>query len=387
MKRFAIVLLLMVAVAGLWLLFSGGSDADAAEPQADSEASIETSDQPEQAGAPQSPAVEVRVAEARVLGVDAVLWVPGTVVSRHDAEIASEVAGPLVAVAEVGDAVKTGEVLARVDDAALRLRLRSDEAEIRRLEAHAEYLDRQLERVGALNREQIATRTQLDELTSERAMSAQTLESARVDRDTTSFLIERSVLRAPFPGRVVARLAQPGGYVSVGQSVVRLVDTGHVEVRAQAPLQSAARIREGMELKVEGPVDTGSSTSVGTVRAAVPVGDERSRMFELRVVPDGRTGAWPVGVPVRVGLPAARSGAGATAGGAVSVPRDALVLRRDATYVFVVGADETARRVVVEPGAGDGERIEVVGDLRRGDRVVIRGAERLDDGARVRITG
>lgn len=360
----------------------------------EAEAQIETS----------PPPAEVRVAEA--VGpdggagpVDARLWVPGTVVSRHDAEIAAEVAGPLRAVAEVGDTVEAGDVLAQVDDGALRLRLRSDEAEISRLEAQVEYLERQLDRIDALSREQIASRTQLDELTSQRAMAEQALESARVARDTTTFLLERSSLRAPFPGRVVARLAQPGSYVSVGEAVVRLVDTAHVEVRAQAPLASAGRVREGMELALEGPGPDGPVRVPGTVRAAVPVGDERSRMFELRLVPstvppafEGGAegpGSWSVGVPVRVALPASdgsavpsrRSGSEL----AVSVPRDALVLRRDATYVFVATADGTARRVQVVPGAGDGERIEVTGALSHGDQVIVRGAERLEDGARIRI--
>lgn len=312
-------------------------------------------------------------------------WVPGSVVSRHDAEIAAEVAGRLVVVGEVGDRLAAGDVVARVDDAALKLRLRADESEIRRLEARLDYLDRQLARIDALIREQIAARTQLDELTSERAMAEQTLESARVARDTTAFLVERSTLRAPFPGRVVARLAQPGGYVSAGEPVVRLVDTTHVEVSAQAPLQAVMRVDEGMTVELRASERVPGTVS-GTVRAAVPVGDERSRMFEIRV--RLRSDAtWPVGTPVRVALPARPSGG---AGARVAVPRDALILRREATYVFVVEDEDsvaTARRVEVTPGAGDGEWIEVEGDVRDGDRVIVRGAERLDDGQRVKVGG
>ena len=384
MRRWWVPLVLLALVGGAWFALSGGPGVDAAEPQDGSQDKVDAQDKAETS----LPATEVRVEEAVGRAVDARLWIPGTVVSRHDAEISAEVAGPLTEVAEVGDEVTRGDVLARVDDAALRLRLRADEAEIRRLEAQIDYLDRQLKRMDTLNREQIAARTQLDELMSQKAMAEQDLESARVQRDTTAFQIERSSLRAPFPGRVVARLASPGSFVGVGDPVVRLVDTGRVEVRAQAPLTSAPRVRNGMTLELEGPGGPPGVSSVsGTVRAAVPVGDERSRNFELRIVPElfEPEGTWPVGMPVRVALPSASS-PGAE-GVTVSVPRDALVLRSEATYVFVVTLDETARRVAVTPGAGHGNRIEVEGDLRHGDRVVVRGAERLGDGDRVRIVG
>ncbi|MDA8019067.1 MAG: efflux RND transporter periplasmic adaptor subunit [Thermoanaerobaculia bacterium] len=371
MKRAFIALSAAVLFILLWKAGVGGPHAGAAESDAKDEAMV---------------AVEVWVGQAIRHPVAAALWVPGTVVSRNDAQIAAEVAGPLTHVAEVGAVVDAGDILARVDDAALRLRLRADEAEIRRLTAQTEYLDRQLERIDALNREHIATRTQLDELRSQRSMAEQTLESARVARDTTSFLIERSALRAPFAGRVVARSARPGAYVAVGEEVVRVVDTGRVEIRAQAPLQSASHVREGMELTIEVPGRDGLALeTTGEVRAAVPVGDERSRMFELRIVPSGSKeidAAWPVGLPIRVALPA---GANREEGPTVSIPRDALVLRRDATYVFVVTGEGTARRVRVETGGGDQERIEITGEVRDGDQVVVRGAERLNDGDRVRI--
>ena len=69
----------------------------------------------------------------------------------------------------------------------------------------------------------------------------------------------------------------------------------------------------------------------------------------------------------------------------LAVPRDALVLRRDGTTVFRINAvtgddgnaQNIAERILVSPGLGDGNLIEVTGDLLAGDMVVVRGAERL----------
>ncbi|HSH26549.1 MAG TPA: efflux RND transporter periplasmic adaptor subunit, partial [Wenzhouxiangella sp.] len=69
----------------------------------------------------------------------------------------------------------------------------------------------------------------------------------------------------------------------------------------------------------------------------------------------------------------------------LAVPRDALVLRGSGTAVFVIDDTGTARRASVSTGIGQGEWIEVAGPVQPGDRVVIRGNERLRDGQSVDI--
>ncbi len=330
----------------------------------------------DQEGPPPAP-VEVAVALERQMAPR--LQVPGTVVSRHDARIAAEVAGQLTRVAEAGQTVARGEEIARVDDRALQLQLQDDEATIRRLEANLDYLDQQAARARRLNEQQILPAEQLEEATSRLAAAEQELIAARVRRERTLFALERTRLRAPFPGKVVERLEQPGGYVTVGQPVLRLVDVGDLEVRAQAPLAIEPFLREGMTV----PVSDRQRTVEAPLRAVLRVGDERSRMFEVRIALAAAAGEtpWIVGTPVRVALPTAPPRH------VVSVPRDALVLRRQATYVYRVTAENVAERLDVETGVGDGELIEVSGAVAPGDRVVVRGGERLRPGQTVTVLG
>ena len=70
----------------------------------------------------------------------------------------------------------------------------------------------------------------------------------------------------------------------------------------------------------------------------------------------------------------------------IAVPRDALVLRREGTSIFRIAADNTAEQINVITGMSDGEYIEVMGSVSAGDRVVIRGAERLSSGMQVDAT-
>jgi multidrug efflux pump subunit AcrA (membrane-fusion protein) len=82
---------------------------------------------------------------------------------------------------------------------------------------------------------------------------------------------------------------------------------------------------------------------------------------------------------VRVDLPAARQSAG------LMVPRDAVIVRSDGAHVFRVGKGELAERISVRVGNGDSERVEVTGPLAAGDRVVVRGGERLRPGQPVKV--
>jgi multidrug efflux pump subunit AcrA (membrane-fusion protein) len=88
---------------------------------------------------------------------------------------------------------------------------------------------------------------------------------------------------------------------------------------------------------------------------------------------------WRVGQPVRVALPTA------VAKQVLAVPRDALVLRRDGSSIFKVNQDGVAEKVSVEIGIASGDYVEVKGDLKDGDPVVIRGGERLRPGQKVQI--
>jgi RND family efflux transporter MFP subunit len=301
------------------------------------------------------------------------VWVPGTVVSRNAAPIASQVAGQLTWVAEVGDRVEKGQAVARIDDASLHLQLRNDAATIKRLEAQLTYLDQQVERLERLTEQQVVSANDLEEAQSQHQAAEQELVQAKVARERTLYELDRTQVKAPFAGEIVRRLQQPGSYSSVGEDVVLLVDTVEVEVQAQAPLSVAPHLSEGMVVTVE----IEGREMQGKLRRIIAVGDQRSRMFEIRV--DLGNELAIVGTAVRVALPTDRSRR------VIAVPRDALILRSEGIYVFKVTEEGTAERVTVETGMGHDSLIEVRGDLGSGDKVVVRGGERLRPGQAVSI--
>jgi RND family efflux transporter MFP subunit len=293
-------------------------------------------------------------------------------VSRNDARVAAEVVGRLAWVAEVGAEVAAGGVLARLDPRDFQLALQQAEATHNRARAGHELAAAQARRFEDLAATHSVSAQEVSEARLRRDMAQQEMEQARVARDQAALRLERAEVRAPFAGRVVERLRSPGEFIGIGGEVVRLVDTRHMEVRAQAPLAVAAFVRAGQQVTIaEGAGSDGRSVQ-SRIRTAVPVGDDRSRMMEVRIALDGAP--WPVGMPVRVALPqsAPRD--------AVLVDRDALVVREDGVYVWRVGGDGKAERVLVTTGAEQAELVEVLGGIAAGDRVIVRGAERLTPG-------
>src|SRR5688572_9268707 len=274
------------------------------------------------AQAADAPPVPVVVTTARAENFGASLSATGTVVSRNDARISGEVGGTLAWIAEPGANVKRGETVARIDGERLSLALRDNEAALKRLEAQLQLLTTQRVRLQTLGN--VVSQSQLDEALSRERMAEQDVEQARVARDRARLDLNRATVRAPFNGIVAERLQQAGEFVASGAPLLRLVNDQELEVVARAPLGTADTVIAGSEASLF----EGDRKLSGKVRAVIPVGDDRSRMVELRIALADR--AWRVGTPVRVEIAPRKLRA------VVTVPRDAVILRQGASYVMRV---------------------------------------------------
>lgn len=320
------------------------------------------------------PPAVVEVAEASSEVMAPQVFMPGTVVSRNDSRIAAEISGRVISVVPEGTSVQQGDVIAEIDNRNLKLQLERNHSQIKRLEARIRFLEADLKRVKELAETNHTPASRVDEAQSQLDMTTEELAQAKLNLDQTTVDLERTMVRAPFPGRVVERLAQAGEYSTPGRQIVRLVDTSHLEVSAQAPVNLAGVLSDNQRVALR----QGSSFSDATIRALIPVGDAVSRTMEIRVaVPEGAS--FVVGAAVQVGLPSSAPEQ------VVAVPRDALVLRREGTYVFRVKDDNTAERLTVRTGAANGALVAVMGNISNGDRVVIRGGERLRSGQPVKL--
>ena len=327
----------------------------------------------------------VRVAVAERKAISPTVWVAGTVVGRDDARLAAEVGGRLIWVAEVGDPLAAGDGVARLDDTELRIQVSEAQAVAARDKARLAFLEQELKRFTGLAAQSLITRSRLGQARSARDAAYSQWEVARARLARVQDRLERTTIKAPFAGVVTDRFRRTGERVVVGEDVLRLVTPGSLEVQLRVTLQSLSHLRRGAEAKIR----ASPAQTTGRVRALVPVGDDRSRLYDVRVEFSGID--WPAGTTVRVAVPTGSSRE------VIVVPRDALVLRREGSSVYRVkkvtqkdeeGKDktvDTAERVVVTPGIASGEWIEVIGGIQAGDLVITRGGERMRPGQRVMI--
>jgi RND family efflux transporter MFP subunit len=299
--------------------------------------------------------------------------VPGTVISRFDSRLASELDAKLVWIAEVGTEVSDGDTVARLEDFTFKIREMEAQSLVEREQARVTFLESELKRLEQLSERNLSAKSQYDRTVSDLAVARSDHKIAQAQLGYAKIAMHITHIRAPFDGIITERLRSIGERLNVADEVVRLVDPNSLEVVARAPLSTVNFIDKGDVLSIGNDYRNGDAS----IRTIVPFGDPQSHMFEVRL--DADPEVWTVGESVRLTMPTA------AAKEVLAVPRDALILRREGTSVFKINDQSTVEQVNVVLGLGAGALIEVFGDLSAGDEVVVRGGEGLSEGMAIEI--
>jgi len=268
-------------------------------------------------------------------------------------------------------------LVAQVDNSALLLR--KDELEMLATKVHIdlEYLQGEVKRLSALREKNMASETVLAAMTSRRDIAKNELQIAGARVAQISEELRRTKVVSPVDGVIAQRFKQTGEFARRGEPLVRLVDNQSLEVQIAVPLSYLNRVREHSLLSVT--VDANEFQA--PVRAIVPAGDQQSQTFEVLIdVPPRMTGRILDGQFAEVSVPVHQTDI------SLVVPRDAVILRSEGMFVFRIDELNIANRIPVVLGEGQGSLVSVDGQLKPGDRVAIRGVERLKDGQEVNPT-
>ena len=325
------------------------------------------------AGAQTAPVTTVQLGESRLSYEVPTIDVAGTVYSQNNTELTAGVDGRLIWVAEAGTLVQAGDVLARLDPLPLQLQQAELDAQLQRATLQAAYYQREHQRLQELQQSQSISRLQLDKAESDYQLAQADAAIIRARIAQLADQLSRTEVSAPFAGVVAARLREAGGDVTRNTPLLRLQDIYQLEVRAYVPLHYLRYVRAGDELTIHSAQQQGNAA----VTALIPAADAQSQRAELRLKLGQASGQWLAGelVSVKVATRDARA--------AVTVPRDALLLRSDGTYVVTVDDNNLAQRKAVKVSDGNGDWVTVDEGLSAGEKVVTRGAERLRDGQTV----
>ncbi|NOY15467.1 MAG: efflux RND transporter periplasmic adaptor subunit [Gammaproteobacteria bacterium] len=324
------------------------------------------------------PPAPVKVATAVMMEIAPVIEVSGTVISRDNAQLAAEVTGRVIWMAEVGQFVRKGEAVAQIDDKRLQLKKREADSKVKASRARIGYLRKESKRLTLMAKNQHTSQTVLEKTISDYDISLADLEATEAQLALIEDSIEKSRILAPFNGYVAERHKMPGEHVKVAEEVVHLVGIENIEIEASAPLMYVRYVKKGADLVVK----SRDQQAVARVSSLVSIGTDQSRQFIMRLAinPHDDKQDWIPGMAVRVSVPTQNKIS------KLVIPRDAMVIRRDGTYVFRVKDDNTVERLLVTPGAAAEENIAITGNINAGDKVVIRGNERLRPGQKIKAT-
>ena len=305
----------------------------------------------------------------------------GEIRPRRESDLGFRLSGKLVQrMAEVGQTVSKGDVIARIDDQDYRNRLRSAEADVAAAQAVLVEASAGENRIGALLKKGYATRANYD-ATLKNLRSAQAkLDSAKIGYEMARDQLSYTELHADFDGVVTATGAEDGQLVNVGQMVVRIADPkarDAVFSIAEAVFSNGRRDGHPPQITVSLLSNPAISTT-GIIREISPVADAATRTFQVKVslqdAPDEMLfGASVAGRANETGAPV------------VVLPGSALFDKDGKPAVWVVTSSSAVELKPVAIARYETERVIVSGGLTEGDVVVTAGINRLREHEKVRI--
>jgi RND family efflux transporter MFP subunit len=286
---------------------------------------------------------------------------PGRMEAARQADVATRASGVLRSMpVDVGDRVRTGQVIAVLDGTDVS-------AQIRGAQAQHNLAEQTHGRVSRLAAQGAASQQELDLASANLESAAAALESAQAQATYVQVL-------APFAGVVSARMADPGDLAVPGRPVLRIQGLGALHVVADLPADAQSLVEVGTALTVRG-----SDGSVpATVSRAVPALDPQSRRFRIEAELNAAV-RWQSGAVVT--LVVAQTGDGTR-----WIPEDAVVRRGQLTGVFNVESD-TLRLRWLRLGRAAGGAVEVLSAPATELMVVRRPGSDVTDGGPVsRVT-
>jgi RND family efflux transporter MFP subunit len=321
------------------------------------------------------PALTVTTTQPVAASLPIKLAANGNVAAWQEASVSSESNGLRLTEVRVnvGDVVKSGDVLAVFSADTVNADLAQAQAALQEAQANAADAAanaaraRTLQNSGALSAQQISQYN-----TAEQTANAR-IASAKAALASQQLRLKYTRVVAPDSGIISARTATVGTVSAPGTELFRMIRQGRLEWRAEVVAQDLHNIKVGTGAVVKA---ANGSELTGKVRMIAPTVDlqTRSALVYVDLPPNISKEA-----PFKAGMFASgQFELGVSQ--AMTVPQQAIVVRDGFSFVFRLNGDQHVSQIKVTPGRRLGDRIEVLGGLTADTQIVVRGAGFLNDG-------
>jgi multidrug efflux pump subunit AcrA (membrane-fusion protein) len=353
-------------------------------------------------GEKQSAAIKTEVMTVKVENQPLRYEAVGSVEAKTSANLSAKVMGVITKVTvKEGDRVKKGDLLVSIEDSRITAQLsqakaglaeakqsaNSAESSLKAAESSARLAETTYKRYKSLFENNSVSRQEFDEVEARYQQASAALAQAgsmkdgakdRIQQAMASVAAAESVFQdasvtAPYDGTITAKLVDPGDLASSGTPLVKIEETGALEVRITLPETYIGYVKDGDPVSVEIP--SANKTIAGTITAIDPAGNLSSRSFQMKAalpeVPGLRTGLF-----ARVIIPVGTSGM-------VLIPATAIVQQGQLTGVFVLDKNNLARFRLIRTGRTFADQMEVLSGVKDGDRIVVKADFKISDGVKI----
>ena len=289
--------------------------------------------------------------------------ISGSLKAVNSAFVKARAAGELQGLrVREGDAVKAGQIIARVDPIEYTARLQQSQRSAEAAKAQIDIAQRQYDNNKALVDQGFISKTALDTSSATLEGARASYASAQAAVDITKKAVDDTVLRAPIGGWISQRLAQPGERVGIDAKVVEIVDLSRMELEASLSAADAASVRVGQaaQLQIEGIAEPVVAV-VARINPATTAGN-RGVLVYLSVA--ARTG-------LRQGL-FAQGSLGTSRAQVLAVPLSSVRTNKPAPYLQVVENNMVVHKTVELGARGEsaGQMMVAVTGLAEGTSVL-----------------
>ena len=280
-----------------------------------------------------------------------------------EADIVSRVSGLVKTIAvEEGDEVEAGGVLLEIENDEYEHRVSLSSARVKNLKS-------KMDRLKALTDDLVSAQ--------ERETAESEYNTAVAEMELSRLNLSYTTVRAPFAGRVVLRMVDPGQKVGSDTPVFHLSDFRSLLAKVYVPSKEFKNLK--MEQDVNLVLDSSKEVMKGRIKLISPIIDPATGTIKLTV----EVSDYPANT--RPGDFAEVQVITDTHPGVVLVPRFSVITDHHEQVVFIVTEDNTAERRPVEIGYTDDNYAEVTSGIKVGERVVVKGQRRLENGTILKI--
>ena len=331
-------------------------------------------------------------------------WVPGTAIATRSLELSFRIGGRMIErPVFVGDKLKKGDLVARLDPVDYEIDLRNTQGQLENVKANLRAAQAEYDRVLNIQKKDSGAVSQMriNRTREERDQALGNIKSLEAAVENAKVRLQRTELRAPFDGTVVAKYAQQFEDVKAKQPIVRIVDNSRIDFVVNLPEQDISLLSDITNIRVK--FDAFPDREIPA--EIKEVGTEASlttRTFPVRLIMDQ-----PENIEILPGM-AGKATADYAPGmqeSNIVVPmaatfteergsKKALEGRPDAslppakrpTYVWVIDQETmTVKQRQVKTGALRAAGVKIEEGLEPGEWIVTAGASYLDTGQRVRL--